>query len=1008
MPDGRPAAPRAARRRGENVLFALRRLSLGLFLAALASAVLLLSDAHQRRPKAQPRPRVAVFQIASRPVLDDSVRGVLEGLAAAGYREGTTLEVKRYNAEGDLPTANAIAREIVGGGFDVAITASTPALQALANANRDGRVLHVFCTVTDPFEAKVGLVPGDPLGHPRHLVGLGTFQPVRELLRLARRLRPELKTVGTVWCPAESSAEACVKVAREESAALGLRLLEANADSSADVAEAARSLTSRGVEALWVGGDNVVETAVSSLVKVAREAKVPLLANAPTHAEAGALVGLGADYVEVGRRAGDLASRLLAGLDPATVRVENVAPPLLALNLSALSGLRDRWNVPDDVRSEAAVVIDEKGVRTARDSGSAAAGTAGAVSPIASGRRRITLVQLVSGPAIDATREGMLRGLAEGGLVPGRDVEVKVRDAQGDLSALPALVDAARADRADLVLTITTPALQAAMARLRDRPVVFGLAIDPLLAGDDGTHERHRSNVAGIYDRSPFEPLLDLLRQLLPRARTIGTLFSPAEPNSVLFRDELARVARSRGLALVAVASDSPAGVADAALALVGRRVDAVCQVNDNLHEASFAGIAAAARRARVPVFAFSSPLVHEGAAVALANDHSDGGREAGRIAARVLRGDNPASIPYRGITKTVLALNPAAAAEAGLTLPAELLSRAAVVARRPPASAPGTSPAAERRAGPPVPPPLGRTANLQVLHFAESTMVEEAMAGLKAELPRTGLVEGRDYELTVRNAQGEMSNLVSLLDAAVATRPDVLLVTSTPTLQAALKRVKGVPIVFNVVANPVLAGAGTSFADHAPNVTGISTESDFAGMARVVRECLPRARRVGTLFNPGEANSVFNRDGTAKALAAVGIELVSVATSTPAEIPDAALALSGRGLDAICQVNGNLHDSGFSGIAQAARKAKLPLFAFTSAQAVSGGAAVAVARDYGQAGADQARLAARVLRGESPASIPFALVSRTSLVVNPEAAAALGMTIPPALLARADRVVGR
>lgn len=992
--------PVGAAGRGEDtLLFALRRLSLGLVLAALASAVLLLSDAHQRRPKEKPRPRVAVFQIASRPVLDDSVRGVLEGLAAAGFLEGTTLEVKRYNAEGDLPTANAIAREIVGGGFDVAITVSTPALHALANANRDGRVLHVFCTVTDPFEAKVGLAPGDPLGHPRHLVGLGTFQPVRELLRLARRLRPELKTVGTVWCPSESSAEACVKLAREESAALGLRLLEANADAPADVAEAARSLTSRGVEALWLGGDNVVETAVSSLVKVAREAKVPLLANAPTHAEAGALAGLGADYVEVGRRAGDLASRLLAGLDPATVRVENVAPPLLALNLSALSGLRDRWSVPEDLRSEAAVVIDGTGVKTERSAAPEAA-----VTPTAAdaGRRRITLVQLVSGPAIDATREGMLRGLSDGGFVPGRDVDVSVRDAQGELSALPALVDAARADRADLVLTITTPALQAAMARLSDRPVVFGLSIDPLLAGDGGTHERHRPNVAGIYDRSPFEPLLDLLRQLLPRARKIGTLFNPAEPNSVLFRDELARVARSRGLALVAVASDSPAGVADAALALVGRGVDAVCQVNDNLHEASFSGIAAAARRARVPVFAFSSPLVHEGAAIALANDHSDGGREAGRIAARVLRGESPASIPYRGITRTVLAVSPEAAAAAGLALPADLLSRAAVVAGRPAAAA---TPSVASRASP---PPLGRTANLQVLHFAESTMVEEAMEGLRAELPRTGLVEGRDYELTVRNAQGEMSNLVSLLDAALATRPEVLLVTSTPTLQAALKRVKGVPIVFSIVANPVLAGAGTSFAEHAPNVTGISTESDFAGMARVVRECLPRARRVGTLFNPGETNSVFNRDGTARALAAVGIELVSVATSTPAEVPDAALALAGRGLDAICQVNGNLHDSGFSGIAQAARKAKLPLFAFTSAQALSGGAAVAVARDYVQAGADQARLAARLLRGESPASIPFELVSRTSLVVNPEAAAALGMTIPPALLARADRVAGR
>lgn len=657
------------------MLFALRRLSLGLLLAVLASATLLVSDWSQRSPRPNRLPRLALFQMASRPVLDDVSRGVLEGLATAGLREGAGLEIRRFNAEGDLPTANAIAREIVGGGFDLAVSVSTPALQTLANANRDGRLLHVFCAVTDPFAAKVGLKPGDPLGHPRHLVGIGTFQPVRELFRLARRMRPGLKTVGTVWCPAESAAEACVKLAREESAALGIQLLEAQADSSADVADAARSLASRGVEAFWIGGDNVVETAISSVVGVAREAKVPLLVNSPSHVEAGAAVGLGADYVEVGRIAGALAGRLLSGLDPATVRVENVVPTRLALNLRALGGLRDRWIVPDDVRSGASFVIDEAGARAA----------------------------------------------------------------------------------------------------------------------------------------------------------------AAAEPA-----------------------------------------------------------------------------------------------------------------------------------------------------------------------------PPLGRRANVQVVHFAESTMVEDAMTGLRAELPKLGLVEGRDFALTVRNAQGEMSSLVSILDAAVATRPDVLLLTSTPTLQAALKRVADVPIVFNIVANPIVAGAGTSFTNHAPNVTGISTESDFAGMARTVRECLPRARRVGTLFNPGETNSVFNRDGTAKALAAVGIELVSIATSTPAEISDAALALTSRKIDAICQVNGNMHDSGFAGIAQAARKGRLPLFAYTSAQALKGGAAVAVARDYERAGADQARLAARILRGESPASLPFELVSRTALVVNLESAAALGLTVPPSLLGRADQVVGR
>lgn len=991
------------------MLFALRRLSLGLLLAALASATLLVSDLGQRRPKVRPLPRVAIFQLTSRPVLDDSVRGILEGLSLAGYREGSTLEVQRFNAEGDTATANTIAREIVGGGYDLAITASTTALQVLANANREGRLLHVFCTVTDPFAANVGLKAGDPLGHPRHLVGIGTFQPVRELFRLARRIRPELKRVGTVWCPAEAPAEACVRIAREESAALGIELLEARADSTADVAEAARSLVSRGVEALWLGGDNVVETANSALVAVAREARIPLLANAPTHAEAGALVGLGADYLEVGRLAGELAARLLGGLDPATVKVESVVPTALALNLSALGNLRDRWVVPDDVRSGAVLVIDEKGNRTTR--GGSAAPDAAATP----GRRyRITLAQLVSDPSIDATREGVLGGLSEGGLVPGRDVDVKVRDAQGDLSALPGLVDAARSDRAELIVTITTPALQAAMARVHDLPVVFALSLDPLLVGDRGTHEKHLANVAGIYDRSPFEALLDLLKELLPGARRIGTLFNPSELNSVTFLGELDRTARARGFELVSVPSDSASGVADAALALVQQKLDAVCQINDNLHEASFAGIATAARRARVPLFAFSSPLVHQGAALALANDHADGGREAGLIAARILRGESPGAIPYRGITKTVLAVNPAAAAAAGLRLPESLVARASiVVGRSPAASSPAPLPAPQAPAAalpkePSPPPPLGRKANLQVVHFAESSMVEDAMAGLTAQLPKLGLVEGRDYAMTVRNAQGEMSNLVSLLDAAVATRPDVLLLTSTPTLQAALKRVKDVPIAFNIVANPILAGAGVSFSDHVPNVTGISTESDFAGMAKTVRECLPRARRVGTLFNPGESNSVFNRDGTAKALAAVGIELVSIGTSTPAEISDAALALTSRTIDAICQVNGNMHDSGFAGIAQAARKAKLPLFAFTSAQAIKGGAAVAVARDYERAGADQARLAARILRGESPASIPFELVSRTAIVVNLESAAQLELTIPASLLARADQVVGR
>jgi putative ABC transport system substrate-binding protein len=100
------------------------------------------------------------------------------------------------------------------------------------------------------------------------------------------------------------------------------------------------------------------------------------------------------------------------------------------------------------------------------------------------------------------------------------------------------------------------------------------------------------------------------------------------------------------------------------------------------------------------------------------------------------------------------------------------------------------------------------------------------------------------------------------------------------------------------------------------------------------------------------------------------------------------------------------VHDTAFAGISQAALKNRKPLFSFISAKVLNSGAALAVSRDYEQAGRDMARLAQRVMRGESTATIPFQLVSRTLLVIKPANAALYGLTIPAELLARADQIV--
>jgi ABC-type uncharacterized transport system substrate-binding protein len=343
----------------------LERLGLGVALIAAVSTLLLVSD-WRSRGTARGLPRVAVFQFASRPLLDEAVKGAIDGMAAKGAIDGKTVRLQRFNSENDLPTANNIAKAILDARFDMVVTVSTPCLQVMATVNREGKMLHVFGAVTDPAGAGVGISRANPLDHPRHLVGVGTFQPVRESLTLARQMYPGLRVIGMVRNPSEACAEACAVVAREVSKELGIRLLEATVENSAGVLEASNSLVARGAEALLIGCDNTVEMSMTSVVKAANQGRIPVIGLAPGHVDVGALAGLGADYYQVGRAIGGLAGDILNGRDPRAVRIENVLPKTLTFNLSVIPTLRDPWSVPPEVLKTASWIIDEHGRRVTR------------------------------------------------------------------------------------------------------------------------------------------------------------------------------------------------------------------------------------------------------------------------------------------------------------------------------------------------------------------------------------------------------------------------------------------------------------------------------------------------------------------------------------------------------------------------------------------------------------------------------------------------------------------
>lgn len=297
------------------------------------------------------------------------------------------------------------------------------------------------------------------------------------------------------------------------------------------------------------------------------------------------------------------------------------------------------------------------------------------------------------------------------------------------------------------------------------------------------------------------------------------------------------------------------------------------------------------------------------------------------------------------------------------------------------------------------------RRLNIQIIDYADAITTEETYEGLFAELQALGLREGRDYNLKRRAAHGDMAVLNGIVDAVLTDRPDLIITMSTPTLQTAVGKIKNIPIIFTIVADAVLAGAGRSADDHLPNVTGVTTMSDFDGMIATVRECLPGVKRIGTLYTPSESNSVLYRDALGKAASARGLQLESVAVSSATEVADAALTLAGKGVQALTQISDNATGSAMGTIAAAAARAGLPLFAFVS-KAVDDGAAVAVARDYREAGRVTARLAVRVMQGEDPGRIPFTPLGRSILVVSRKNAAQFGLRIPQTVLQRADKVV--
>ncbi len=675
---------------GIEVLKTVKHLLLGVLLIVLAGSVLLVSDyrgrvgnarlsggdpaaALHRKVRSGEPVRAAILTWNSSVTLEETRRGLLTALAERGFANGEGLDLQVFSPEGDMPAAVSMAQNACGGEYDLVLTISTPMLQVAAAANKAGKAVHVFGAVTDPYAAGVGINRENHRDHPAWLAGVGTFQPVREAVLLCRRLYPGLKRVGTVMNPSEACSRACFDLAKKTCEEIGIEFLSVTADNSSAVYEAASALTSQGIQAFIVGGDNTVESAFESLVRAADAAGIPVIGYAAANARKGALAGLGADYVDVGRFQGYLAAEILKGASPADIPVENVMPLKCSLNKTVLKKLKEPWSIPPEVEAQAAEIIDESGVHAVSRDRAAALPT-----PVVARPRTLRFLDYVESAPAEATLRGFRKALRDAGWTEGKEYVLSVSNAQGDMPTLSAMIDDVPGRNADVLVLTSTPALQAALRKVRTIPVIFGVVANPVAAGAGTSDADHLPNVTGVSSASAYAEGVAATLGCVPGTKRVGTLVNPSEANCVYNLERVTEELAARGVECVSVPVSTPAEISDGIRALLSRNVDAVLQVVGNIFMSSFAPISKACLNARVPLFAFDTSVATDGgAAVTVARDYEDGGQEMGRLAVRVLGGESPASIPFETIGRTVVTINEANVRRYGLTVPEDLRRRA-------------------------------------------------------------------------------------------------------------------------------------------------------------------------------------------------------------------------------------------------------------------------------------------------------------------------------------------
>lgn len=258
---------------------------------------------------------------------------------------------------------------------------------------------------------------------------------------------------------------------------------------------------------------------------------------------------------------------------------------------------------------------------------------------------RIGISQFITHQSLDATREGFVDELAKQGYVEGKNIEIDLQNAQGEQRNLKT-ISQQLAESSDVVLAIATPSAQSLANTTQTTPIIFSAVTDPVSAKLVESREHPGGNVTGTSDQSSdaISTQINLIKKVLPKAKTIGILYTQSEPNSVVQKDEAKRLLEEKGFTVVEKTILDSNNVKAAAESLMAE-VDMVFVPTDNIISSTMETVKQVSIKHKVPVFGGSTEMVAVGGLYNYGTNYEELGRQTARMLIRVLKGEKPENI---------------------------------------------------------------------------------------------------------------------------------------------------------------------------------------------------------------------------------------------------------------------------------------------------------------------------------------------------------------------------